>query len=60
MSDKLANEFTLYHYLDLPDAHKQGFDAGFDADGVPYNDPINAYQREYNRGLQAGKFFRQA
>lgn len=50
------NEYLLYCYLDLPDAHKQGFFAGFHNDNVPYKNPINEYQKEYNRGYQSGMF----
>lgn len=50
------NEYLLYCYLDLPDAHKQGFFAGFHNDHVPYKNPVNEYQKEYNRGYQSGMF----
>lgn len=54
----MANEYRFYIYADLDDAHKQGFNAGLHDTGQACKNPVNKYQKEFNRGHKSGAFIR--
>jgi hypothetical protein len=54
----MAHDAKLYHYHDLSDAHEQGWNAGLYGGQKPYINPVNDYQKEFNRGHKAGEYFK--
>jgi hypothetical protein len=54
----MASEAKLYHFLDLPDAHKQGWESGLNGGQKDFVNPVNDYQKEFNRGFRAGEYFK--
>ena len=55
---QLANNYKLYHFENLADAHKSGFHAGLSGEQAAFKNPVNEYQKEYNRGHKSGSYLR--
>ena len=58
MNTEQIIESSVESFIDLADAHKQGFDAGLYNTGSPFINPVNDYQKDYNRGYAAGSYMR--
>jgi hypothetical protein len=43
---------------DITGAHSQGWNAGLNGGQKLYLNPVNEYQKEFNRGFRAGEYFK--